>query len=84
MINIIVILSAHLLSWNMNAISNRSLCKVLRKYNHDFIKIGFVNEGSKAEPRAQCAERRLMLAKEALKPTKISSRNGISKPSIQS
>lgn len=34
-------------------------------------KFGFVNGGSEAEPRAQCVECGVTLAKEALKPSKL-------------
>ncbi len=40
--------------------------KFLRKYNPDFIKYGFVNGGSEAEPRAQCVECGLTLSNENL------------------
>lgn len=30
--------------------------KFVRKYNPDFIKFGFINRGSEAEPRAQCVD----------------------------
>ncbi|KAM4604703.1 SCAN domain-containing protein 3-like [Polymixia lowei] len=43
----------------------------VRKYNPDFIKFGFVNGGSEAEPRAQCVECVLTLSNEALKPSKL-------------
>lgn len=39
-------------------------------HNPDFIKSGFVNGGSEAEPRAQCVECGLTLANEALNPSK--------------
>lgn len=45
--------------------------KVVRKYNADFIKYGFVNGGNEVEPRAQCVECGLMLSNEALKPSKL-------------
>ena len=45
--------------------------KVVRKYNPDFIKYGFVNGGSEKEPRAQCVECGLTLSNEALKPSKL-------------
>ncbi len=48
-----------------------SMAKFVRKYNPDFIKFGFVNGGSEAEPRAQCVECGLTLSSEALKPSKL-------------
>uniref|UniRef100_A0A672FW69 HAT C-terminal dimerisation domain-containing protein n=1 Tax=Salarias fasciatus TaxID=181472 RepID=A0A672FW69_SALFA len=48
-----------------------SRAKFVREYNPDFIKPGFVNGGSEAEPRAQCVECGVMLANEALKPSKL-------------
>ena len=44
---------------------------ILRKYNVDFIKYGFVNGGTEAVPKAQCVECGLMLSNEALKPSKL-------------
>ena len=37
---------------------------ILRKYNVDFIKYGFVNGGTEAVPKAQCVECGLMLSNE--------------------
>ena len=51
--------------------SPSSTTKFVRKYNPDFIKYGFVDGGSEAEPRAQFVECGLTLSNEALKPSKL-------------
>lgn len=48
-----------------------SKVKVLRKYKTDFLEFGFVNKGSKAEPRSQCVQCEVTVANEAEKPSKL-------------
>jgi zinc finger BED domain-containing protein 5/7/8/9 len=56
--------------------------KIMRKYNPDFVKYGFVNGGSVAEPKAQCLECGLMLSNEALKPSKLKRHLDAKHPSL--
>ena len=45
--------------------------KIQRKYNPDYIRLGFVNGGDDAEPRAQCVDCVLTRSNEALKPSNL-------------
>ena len=44
---------------------------VMRKYDPEYIKYGFISAGNDLEPKTQCVECAQILSNEALKPSKL-------------
>ena len=55
---------------------------VVRKYDREYIKYGFISAGTDLKPTAQCVECAQILSNEALKPSKLQRHLGSKHPEV--
>ena len=56
--------------------------KVVRKYNSDYIKYGFISAETDSEPTAHCVKSAQILSNEALRPSKLQRRLDSKHPDV--